>query len=116
MFGNLGTTEMLVIFVVALLLFGKRLPEVGRSLGKAFGEFKRGLRGIEDELKGEIFSDAPGRPGPAAPPSPVPPFPPFPAPPPATAKPAAPVPAPAPPPATPATPAAPPGPREEVRS
>jgi sec-independent protein translocase protein TatA len=42
--------EMLVLMAVAVLLFGKRLPEVGRSLGKGIIEFKKGLRGFEDEL------------------------------------------------------------------
>jgi sec-independent protein translocase protein TatA len=42
--------EMVVIMGVAVLLFGKRLPEVGRSLGKGIIEFKKGLRGIEDEF------------------------------------------------------------------
>jgi sec-independent protein translocase protein TatA len=41
---------MIVVMGVAVLLFGKRLPEVGRSLGKGIIEFKKGLRGIEDEL------------------------------------------------------------------
>lgn len=45
-----GPTEMLIIGVVAVLLFGKRLPEVGRSLGKGIVEFKKGLHGIEDEI------------------------------------------------------------------
>src|ERR1043165_963230 len=41
-FEFLGTTELLVIAVVALVLFGPRkLPEIGRSVGKALGEFKR---------------------------------------------------------------------------
>lgn len=43
-FGPLGTTELLVILVIALLIFGRRLPEVGRSLGQGIQEFKRGLR------------------------------------------------------------------------
>jgi sec-independent protein translocase protein TatA len=50
MFPNLQPGEMLVVMVVAVLLFGKRLPEVGRSLGKGIVEFKKGLRGIEDEF------------------------------------------------------------------
>ena len=50
MFPQLGPMEMIVIMGVAVLLFGKRLPEVGRSLGKGIIEFKKGLRGIEDEL------------------------------------------------------------------
>ena len=45
-----GPMEMLIIGVIAVLLFGKRLPEVGRSLGKGIVEFKKGIRGIEDEI------------------------------------------------------------------
>ena len=47
---NMGPTEMLVIMGIAVLLFGKRLPEVGRSLGKGIVEFKKGLSGITEEL------------------------------------------------------------------
>lgn len=43
--------EMVVIGIVALLLFGKRLPEVGRSLGQTFVQFKRGLSGVQDEIE-----------------------------------------------------------------
>lgn len=50
--GGIGTTEMIIIGAVAVLLFGKRLPEVGRSLGKSLVEFKKGMQGIEDELRG----------------------------------------------------------------
>ena len=50
MFPQLGPMEMIVVMGVAVLLFGKRLPEVGRSLGKGIIEFKKGLRGIEDEF------------------------------------------------------------------
>lgn len=50
MFPNLSPAEMLVIGGLAVLLFGKRLPEVGRSLGRSVVEFKKGLRGVEDEL------------------------------------------------------------------
>lgn len=48
--GTFSTWEILVVLVVALLLFGKRLPEVARSMGKGIVEFKRGLRGVEDEI------------------------------------------------------------------
>lgn len=54
MLPNLQPGEMLVVLLVAVLLFGKRLPEVGRSLGKGIIEFKKGLRGIDDE------GDSPG--------------------------------------------------------
>src|ERR1700722_17773324 len=46
----LGPENLLAIAVVGLLLFGKRLPEVGRSLGKGIVEFKKGLAGIEEEV------------------------------------------------------------------
>jgi TatA/E family protein of Tat protein translocase len=51
MFGSLGFPELLMIFVVALIVFGPRkLPEIGRTLGKALGEFKKAT----DELKNTI--------------------------------------------------------------
>lgn len=51
MFGPLGLPELLLIFAVALIVFGpRRLPEIGRTLGKALGEFKRAT----DELKNTI--------------------------------------------------------------
>jgi sec-independent protein translocase protein TatA len=49
MLPNLQPGEMIVVMLVAVLLFGKRLPEVGRSLGKGIIEFKKGLRGVDDE-------------------------------------------------------------------
>jgi len=50
MLPQLGLPEMIVVMGVAVLLFGSRLPEVGRSLGKGLIEFKKGLRGIEEGL------------------------------------------------------------------
>ncbi|MEK7369621.1 MAG: twin-arginine translocase TatA/TatE family subunit [Planctomycetota bacterium] len=50
MFGMPGGWEWLVILIVALLIFGKRLPDVMRSLGKGIVEFKKGVRGIEDDV------------------------------------------------------------------
>lgn len=46
---GIGPMEMLVVGVIALLLFGKKLPEVARSLGKSVTEFKRGLRDVGAE-------------------------------------------------------------------
>jgi TatA/E family protein of Tat protein translocase len=43
-----------VILIIGLLLFGKRLPEVGRSLGKGIIEFKKGLQGIEEEVTAAV--------------------------------------------------------------
>jgi sec-independent protein translocase protein TatA len=50
MFPNLGPMELMIVMGIAVLLFGKRLPEVGRSLGKGIVEFKKGLNGVTDDL------------------------------------------------------------------
>ncbi len=42
----------ILLIGIGILLFGKRLPEVGRSLGKGIVEFKKGLKGLEDEVEG----------------------------------------------------------------
>src|SRR2546423_13463410 len=52
--------EWVVIAGIGLLFFGKRLPEVGRSLGKGIVEFKKGLKGVEDEV--ETASDPKAQP------------------------------------------------------
>ena len=50
MFPNVGPMELIVVMGIAVLLFGKRLPEVGRSLGKGIIEFKKGLSGAGEEF------------------------------------------------------------------
>src|SRR3954467_4220539 len=59
--GSLGGPDLLVIGLFALLIFGKRLPEVGKNLGKTIVEFKKGLNGkalaVDDESA--IVDDAP---------------------------------------------------------
>lgn len=46
-----GGTEWIIILIVALLIFGPRLPSVMRSLGKSLTEFKKGMKGVEDDIK-----------------------------------------------------------------
>jgi len=51
-FGGLGTPEIVVLAILGVILFGRKLPEVGRYLGKGIVEFKKGLKGLEDEVEG----------------------------------------------------------------
>lgn len=54
MFKNLGITEILIILVVVILLFGsKRIPDLARSLGKSINEFKKGRSEATDEDDGK---------------------------------------------------------------
>ncbi len=52
MFGIRGF-EWIVILVIGLLLFGRRLPEVAKGMGRSIVEFRKGLKGIEDEIATE---------------------------------------------------------------
>ncbi len=55
MFGSIGMPELVIIFVVALVIFGPRkLPELGRSLGKSLSEFKRASNDLRSTLEEEI--------------------------------------------------------------
>ncbi len=68
MFGSVGWPEMLVVLIIALLLFGNRLPEVMRNLGKSVNEFKRGMNDLGEEVAKE--PPAQSSPTPASPPAP----------------------------------------------
>ena len=73
MFGPIGMSELLIIFVIALIVFGPRkLPELGRSLGKSLGEFKRASNDLRNTLEEEIHVEEqtrhePPKPAPAPP-------------------------------------------------
>ncbi|MDD2764588.1 MAG: twin-arginine translocase TatA/TatE family subunit [Opitutaceae bacterium] len=67
-FLDVGGTELLMIMLVTLLLFGsKRMPELARGLGKSIREFKKATSGLEEELKRAIEAPPPPPPKPASP-------------------------------------------------
>jgi sec-independent protein translocase protein TatA len=55
MFGSIGMPELIIIFVIALIIFGPRkLPELGKSLGKSIAEFKKASNELKSTLEEEI--------------------------------------------------------------
>ena len=57
---NIGPQELFWLFLIVLLIFGaKRIPEIGRSVGRGIQEFKKGMRDVETELQ---ITDKPGAP------------------------------------------------------
>lgn len=61
-FGMPSGWEWIVILLIGLILFGRRLPEVGRSLGRGIIEFRKGVKGIEDDIED---ASSPSEPQPA---------------------------------------------------
>lgn len=58
-FGLPGTTEWIIILIIALLIFGSRLPKVMRSMGQSVNEFKRGMNEmIDDDIRAEEAAEA----------------------------------------------------------
>ena len=53
---NMGFQELLILGIIAVLLFGKRLPEVARSLGNSYQQFRRGLQDIQGEVDSVVRS------------------------------------------------------------
>ena len=53
MFGGIGFNEMLIIGVLAVLLFGKRLPEVARNVGQSYQQFRKGLSDLQSSISSE---------------------------------------------------------------
>jgi sec-independent protein translocase protein TatA len=63
MFGSIGGPELVLIFLVALLIFGPRkLPELGKMLGKGLGEFRRAANDLRVSLETEVAREASTRP------------------------------------------------------
>jgi sec-independent protein translocase protein TatA len=65
--GAPGLPEIIIFGTIALLLFGKRLPDVARSLGKGIVEFKKGVKGIEDDVDRSTYETTASAPRPSAP-------------------------------------------------
>lgn len=60
-FGMPGGWEWIIIGVIGLLIFGRRLPEVGRSIGQGIVEFKKGLKGIQDDMDSATRDEKPSQ-------------------------------------------------------
>jgi sec-independent protein translocase protein TatA len=68
--GSFGAQEMIVLLIIGVLLFGRKLPDVGRYLGKGIVEFKKGIKGIEDEVDTSVSTPQRQEPAPIEQPRP----------------------------------------------
>jgi TatA/E family protein of Tat protein translocase len=67
MFGSLGVPELLLIFILVLIVFGpRRIPEIGRTLGKALGEFRKATDDLKSTIEREVRLEELKKIGPAA--------------------------------------------------
>lgn len=58
MFENIGGTELLVILLVVFIFFGpKKLPEIGKGLGRGIAEFRKAMRGIQSDIENATKPD-----------------------------------------------------------
>ncbi len=65
---GLGMQEMLLLLLLGVLLFGRKLPDIGRSLGKTVIEFKKGVSGVEEEISNATSGKPAIEPEPVRPP------------------------------------------------
>lgn len=72
MFENIGGSELLMILLVVLIFFGpKKMPEMGKNIGKGIREFKKAMRDMQDGVE-KSLNEAPPPPPPSPPPPPPP--------------------------------------------
>lgn len=58
MFSNIGVPGLILIFIVALVIFGpSKLPEIGRAFGKSLREFKKATEGLTDDIKESLSEE-----------------------------------------------------------
>ena len=67
-FSGLGTAEFVGLVILGILLYGKNLPTVARTVGRTIGDFKRHMKDVEDQIKREAFQEEIRRERPVHPP------------------------------------------------